>query len=146
MTQDLVAGPLDEGDLADKLRVDPLHATGVLGGHCHSERAVRTVQRLQPARQVGEGGLGEAGADVPGVSQPGSIPGADQQRADRVRAAALAGFPAADDDFLVPDVLDLDPVPALAPNYADATPASTTRRCARPNPSLLPRPSAMSSP
>ncbi len=32
--------------------------------------------------------------------------------ADRVSAAALAGLPPADDDLLVADVLDLDPVPA----------------------------------
>ena len=79
MTQDLVAGPLDEGDLADQPRVDPLRGAGVLGGHCDSERAVRTAQRLQPACQVGEGGLGEAGADVPGVPQPGPVLDADQQ-------------------------------------------------------------------
>jgi hypothetical protein len=57
---------------------------------------------------------GEAGADVRGVAELVAVPDGEEQRADRVRAAALAGFPAADDDVGVPDVLDLDPVPALA--------------------------------
>jgi hypothetical protein len=77
VAQHPVGSPLGESDLADQLRVDPQRAAGVLSGDRGAERAVATAQRLQLVCQVGEGGLGEAGADVPGVPQPGSVPDAD---------------------------------------------------------------------
>ena len=68
------------------------------------------------------------GADVPRVPQPVIVIDTQQQGADRVSAAALALVPPADDDLLVPDVLDLDPVPATARMVAGG------QRLARPPP------------
>ena len=73
MAQDLVGGPLGEGHLADQPWLHPLGAAGVRCGYRGREGAVGAAQRLQPVRQVGEGGLGEAGADMPGVPQPGPV-------------------------------------------------------------------------
>src|ERR1700722_6696083 len=49
-------------------------------------------------------------ADVP---QLAFVVDTEQQRADHARAAARSFFPATDDDLLLLDVLDLDPVAAL---------------------------------
>lgn len=77
---------------------------------------------MQPPGQVGKHGLGEAGAEVSGAAQLAAVVGhAEQERADGARAAALAGFPAADDDLGVAGVLDLDPVLALAGWQAEAS-------------------------
>ena len=90
-----------------------MRVAGVLGRDRRGERAGAGLQGPQPAAQVGEHGLGEPGSDVPGVPQAPAVVDAEQQRADGVRAAAVPGLPAADDDLGVPEVLDLDPVPAL---------------------------------
>ena len=72
------------------------------------------VQRDKLPLQAGQHRPGEPGADVPGIAQPAVVGNAQDQRSDRAGAATLAGLPAADDGLLVPDVLDLDPVPPLA--------------------------------
>ena len=114
LAQDPVGGPLGERDLADQPGFHPPGAASLLGRNICPERALFTPQRPQLPHQVGEHVLGKAGADMSGVSQLVAVVDADQQGADRVRAAAFARFPPADDDFLLLDVLDLDPVPALA--------------------------------
>src|ERR1700720_4522238 len=83
-----VAGPLGERHLADEPRLGPVRAAGVLGRDRRAERAGAGLQRPQLADQVGEHGLGETGADVPGVPQVPAVVDAEQQRAD-------GGFPAA---------------------------------------------------
>ena len=72
------------------------------------------VQRDKLPLQAGQHRPGEPGADVPGIAQPAVVGNAQDQRSDRAGAATLAGLPAADVGRLVPDVLDLDPVPPLA--------------------------------
>lgn len=67
------------------------------------------------AGQAGEHGLGEAGADVPGIPQAAAVRHAEQQRADHAGPAAAAGPPATDDELGVADVRDLDSVPSLVP-------------------------------
>ena len=114
VTQQQAGGPFGEGNFADQARLGPLGLARVPGGHRAGERAGGAAQHPQPPGQIDEHGLGEAGADVPCVPQLAVVKYAEQQRADGVSAAALAGFPAADDDLGVPDVLDLDPAPALA--------------------------------
>jgi hypothetical protein len=108
-----VTGPLGEPHLADELRPDPVRAAGMLGRERRAERAGRGLQRTQPADQVSKHGLGETGSDMPGVPQAPAVVNAEQQGADRVRPPSPARCPAADDDLGVPEVLDLDPVPAL---------------------------------
>jgi hypothetical protein len=49
--------------------------------------------------QVGKHGVGEAGADVPGVPQAAVVGDAEQQRADDALTSPLAQPPAADDDL-----------------------------------------------
>ena len=110
----LVAGPFGEGDRADQAGLHPLGAVGVQGRYGGGERAPGAAQRGQSAGQAGEHGLGEAGADVPGIPQAAAVRHAEQQRADRAGPAAAAGPPATDDELGVADVRDLDLVPSLA--------------------------------
>ena len=68
----------------------------------------RREQRREPLELV----VGEAGPDAPDVAQAPAVlvvSDPDEQRADPVAAAAFAGQPAADDELLALDVLDLDP-------------------------------------
>ena len=109
-----VGGPLGERDLAGQPGFHPVRAAGIPRRHRRAERAGIALERAQLPQQVGEHRRGEPGADVPRVPQPVIVIDTQQQRADRVSAAALTGSPPADDDLLVPDVLDLDPVPAPA--------------------------------
>ena len=110
----LVAGPFGEGDRADQAGLHPLGAVGVHGRYGGGERAPGAAQRSQSSGQAGEHGLGEAGADVPGIPQAAAVRHAEQQRADRAGPATAAGPSATDDELGVADVRDLDSVPSLA--------------------------------
>ncbi len=90
MAHDPLTGPFGECDLADQARLDPVGAAGVLCRERRAERADIALQRPELAYQVGEHGLGEAGADVPGVPQSAAVLHANQQGADRVGPAAFA--------------------------------------------------------
>ena len=67
------------------------------------------------AGQAGEHGLGEAGADVPGIPQAAAIRHAVGSEPIMPGPAAAAGPPATDDELGVADVRDLDSVPSLVP-------------------------------
>jgi len=95
LAQDPVGGSLSERDLADQSGFHPLRAASNLGRNICTERALLTPQRPQLPHQVGEHVLGKAGADVSCVPQLVAVVDADQQRADRVRAAAFARLPPA---------------------------------------------------
>jgi hypothetical protein len=109
-----VSGPAGEGDLADETGLDPARTAGTPRRYWGGERASVALQRFQLPHQAGEHRPGDSGADVPRVDEPAAMVNPQHQRSDGVRPPALAGIPPADDDLPVPDVLDLDPVPAPA--------------------------------
>ena len=93
-----VAGPFGERDLADQAGFHPVRAAGIRGRHRGAERAVVALQRAKLPHQLTEHRLGEPGADVPGILQAAVVVvDTHEQGSDRVRAAALAVLPAADD-------------------------------------------------
>jgi DNA-binding NarL/FixJ family response regulator len=86
--------------LSDEAGLDPAGVAGVLAWHRFVERAVGPVQRPQLAHQLGEHGLGEAGADLAEVAQPAlAVVGAEQQGAENAARRSSPGAPAADDDL-----------------------------------------------
>ena len=83
-------GPVNgKRDLAGQPGFGPVRAAGIPGRHRRAERAGIALERAQLPHQVREHRLGEPGADVPRVPQPVIVIDTQQQRADRVSAAAL---------------------------------------------------------
>jgi hypothetical protein len=78
------------------------------------EGAIGLFQRAQPAGQLQQGGVGEAGPDLPAILQARRCLDAQQQRAQQRGALAVAWGPAADHHVLSPLVLDLEPVRGAA--------------------------------
>ena len=62
--------PHGEGDVNDQARLDPDRAAGVLARHFVGERARGLLQGSQPGAEEPQRLLGEAGADMAGVSRP----------------------------------------------------------------------------
>ena len=93
------------------------------------ERARVARERRERGLDAVERGLGEAGADPPGVPErAGVVVVAEEQRAEGRRARALARRPAADDELLVREVLHLQPGGGAAPRFVDAVDAAWPRR------------------
>ncbi len=108
MAQAAGGRPLAELDLGDQLRRDEQRAARrALAGF---ERRVLALQRREQLAELVELGVGEAGADAPGVAELAvGVIDADEQRADPLAPAPLAGQPAADHELLAAEVLDLQP-------------------------------------
>ena len=120
-----VTGPFAELDLGDQLGADVDGVARQLGRRVKGRRV--GAQGLQPCGEVVEGPLGEPGADparVPQRAGGGWVRvDAHEQRADPVRAPALAGQPAADHQLLAADVLELDPRPRAPSGLIARVPA-----------------------
>ena len=90
-----------------------------------SSRRSGSSRRLQALELL----LAEAGADAPDVAQRAvRLVDAEQQRADRRAAPALARQPAADDELLAAERLDLQPGAAAPPGLVAASRAAWRRR------------------
>ncbi len=109
MAQPAVGGPLGESDLRDQLGSDPVRA--FVRFQPLPERGFSRFARLQQLHDARELLLVEARARMTGVRQPvGSrLEHAQQQRAE-VRTCVPRLGPAADDEFLFMDDLQLAPV------------------------------------
>src|SRR5512135_3520503 len=84
MAHQVIAGPFGEGDLADEFGADPVGVAGVPWRQGVFEWARGLVQRAEPLREIAQHGLGEAGADVPGVAQlAAAVVDAEQEGTDR---------------------------------------------------------------
>ena len=89
----------------------PVHVA--LAHPAAGERRVVLLDALHPGVQIAQRRAVEAGADLAGVDEVGAVVVADQQRAER-DAAALRRGETADDEFLVADALELEPVAGAA--------------------------------
>src|SRR3954451_6239409 len=105
-------GPLREADLRDELRADPVHPRGARLDRL-VERRRWNLQRLEPRAQRHERRRVDPRAHLARVAQRARLVVADQQRAE-AEAGALRFGEAADDDLLLQDALELEPV-ARAP-------------------------------
>lgn len=95
-------GELAVDDFADEHRPDPVRAEGVLARDRVGERAVRLFQPFEFPLQFLPCPVGESCSHVTDVGQVSGLGmvGAEEESAERSGDPALAGPPAADDDFL----------------------------------------------
>src|ERR1700712_2160793 len=107
MPQPSVIGPLGERDLPDQTRGDPLHLSSIRARHVH-EGAARLRQGAQVSGEVAQHGVGESGADLSDINKALWTGQAEKQSADHAGTTSITRLPAADNDFLRADVLDLD--------------------------------------
>jgi len=107
---------LAELDLADELRLDPLHVAlpdlGQPGND--SERRRVTLERSQLLQEALDLVTAEAGADVADVLELAAFVHREHERAERARAPALPLRVAGDDELLPAVRLDLQPVARAA--------------------------------
>ena len=105
MAELAVARAFGEAELGDEPRLGP---GDVAGPGRVDERRLASGQRRQAPMEIGQDGLGEPGTDLAGVAQHGAVPGADQERAEMLTAAA-GRREAADDELLLGPHLHLAP-------------------------------------
>ena len=106
--------PFRELDLRDEAWLEPHDVGAADARHPRrlGKRRVLLHERLEDPQQSGDLVVGEAGADVPGPTEPTRLVHGDDERAEPGRAATLA-LRVADDDHLLPfPHLQLAPVGA----------------------------------
>src|SRR3954470_13257731 len=124
MAQVAVGGPLRVSDLTDEFGTHPDGVAGVGAGEWGRDRVGFLPEGRKTRREVVEHAFGEAGADAADMLQVAVLIGdGEDQRADPVGAAALAGAPPGDDDLLHSLVLDLAPVRGPLPRPVGRGPA-----------------------
>src|SRR3954470_18649620 len=109
MAELAVRGPLAESDLRDELRFHPVRAfprEAELAG----DRRRLALQRLQLSEEHVEVLALETGADLAAVLECAVLVVRDEERAEILPASRGVG-PSDDDDLLVEDALELQPVP-----------------------------------
>src|SRR3954463_14587437 len=84
-------------------------------GRGGGEGGGRPLRGEEPLAEAVELGLGEAGADLPGVAQVAVLADADEQRADALAPAPLPRHPAADHDLLAVEFFALAPARTAPP-------------------------------
>src|SRR4051795_11319230 len=107
VAQHAVAGPLGEPDLCDQLRAYPMHVS--LAHRVALERRTVHFTVGELRTECPQHRVAEPGADLARVDEDAAVVVAEQQRTEP-GAAALRLGPAADDELLVPDALELEPV------------------------------------
>src|SRR5262249_35728515 len=112
MAQLARGGPLAEPDLADEIRLDPVHPR--LWQPAARERGGLAPEARERPLQAGQRRLGEPGADLAGAGQLalGDVV-AEEEGRKPVRGARGAGE-AADDELLAVQALELEPVVAAS--------------------------------
>ena len=112
-----VACDLGVLDLADELGEAP--ACRLISPRLCRERRCRRLVLLKNFEKVAKRSLVEAGADVPDRLQPAVAIDADEQRAERLGATALARRPPADHTLHRAERLDLHPRRRSGPRLID---------------------------
>src|SRR5579875_3724054 len=109
LPQPATGRPFRESYFADQVRLDPVRIPGV-GPRDVCEGTGGALAVGEPRSDRVEVLVGEPGADLADVVEARRAGDAEQQRADAALAASGARRPAADDDLLLPLVLQLQPV------------------------------------
>src|ERR1700748_348603 len=107
MTQLAVARPLSKPDLGHQFRTYP--ASAVLPHQPPGERRGVLLHGGELLVQAAQRGLVEAGTHLGGIAEVAAVVIAEEQRAQLYSAALRAGV-AADDEFLVADAFEFQPI------------------------------------
>lgn len=99
-------------DLADQYGPYPMDAAGFISSNAQTGRWSAGRQWAQSILQVPQRGLTEAGADLADVGSADVAALGEQQCADGLAAATVAGLPADDDRLHLLQMFDLDPAGA----------------------------------